>query len=88
MRTSTSGSSGQIQLVPASAKDTLASIGCVRERVPVWAAEPKMNQMTTGHIIMDGFIWHSISCVCNTCIRNDKTFRVTFNRQEFRPFLL
>lgn len=88
MRTRTSGSSGEVQLVPATAKGTLASLGRVQERVPVWAGEPEMDQVPAGHIIMDGFIWHSISCACNSCIRNDNPFRVTFSRQEFRPYLL
>jgi hypothetical protein len=88
MRTSTSGFSGQVQLVPATAKDTLASIGRVRGRVPAWAGEPEMDQVPAGYIIMDSFVWHSISCACNSCIRNDDTFRVTFSRQDFRPYLL
>jgi hypothetical protein len=87
MRTSASGSSGQVELAPSTARATLASIGRVRERLPAWAGEPEMDQTPAAHIIMDGFIWHSISCACNSCIRNDNAFSVTFNRREFRPYL-
>ena len=38
------------------------------------------------HMDMDGFTWHSISCVCSNCVSNDNKFTVTFNRPDFRPY--
>ena len=87
-----SGSAEQGGLVPATVKTTLASAEGVLDRAQATAGMPGKdltgNRDSAGHMIMDGFIWHSISCVCNSCVRNDKAFRVTFNRQDFRPFMI
>ena len=87
-----SGSAEQGELVPAPVKTTLASAEGVLDRAQATAGMPGKdltgNRDSAGHMIMDGFIWHSISCVCNSCVRNDETFRVTFNRQDFRPFMI
>ena len=87
-----SGSAEQGGLVPATVKTTLASAEGVLDRAQATAGMPGKdltgNRDSAGSMIMDGFIWHSISCVCHSCVRNDKTFRVTFNRQDFRPFMI
>ena len=87
-----SGPAGQGGLAPATVKATRASAGGVLDRAQATAGMPGKdltgNRDSAGSMIMDGFIWHSISCVCHSCVRNDKTFRVTFNRQDFRPFMI
>jgi hypothetical protein len=87
-----SASAEQGGLVTATVKTTGASAGGVLDRAQDTAGMPGKdltgNRDSTRHTIMDGFIWHSISCVCNSCVCNDKTFRVTFNRQDFRPFMI
>jgi hypothetical protein len=87
-----SGSAEQGGLVPATVKTTWASAGGVLDRAQATAGMPGKdligNRDSAGHMMMDGFIWHSISCVCDSCVCNDKTFRVTFNRQDFRPFMI
>ncbi len=100
MSVNESGSAEQGGLAPATVKTTRASAGGVLDRAQATAGMPGQatagmpgkdltgNRDSAGHMIMDGFIWHSISCVCNSCVRNDKTFRVTFNRQDFRPFMI
>ena len=92
MSVNESGSAEQGGLVPATVKTAWASAGGVLDRAHATAGMPGKdltgNRDSAGHMMMDGFIWHSISCVCNSCVRNDKTFRVTFNRQDFRPFMI
>jgi len=92
MSVNESGPAGQGGPVPATVTTTRASAEGVPDRAQAAAGMPGKdltgNRDAAGHMIMDGFIWHSISCVCNSCVRNDKTFRVTFNRQDFRPFMI
>ena len=87
MSVNESGSPEQGGLVPATVKTTWASAGGVLASAQATAGMPGKdltgNRDSAGHMMMDGFVWHSISCVCNSCVRNDKTFRVTFNRQDF-----
>jgi len=87
-----SGPAEQGGLVAGTVTTPRASAEGVLDRAQAAAGMPGEdltgNRDSAGHMIMDGFIWHSISCVCNSCVRNDKTFRVTFNRQDFRPFMI
>ncbi len=91
MRTSECGQGEQIGLASATAKATRASTAAVVDYVPAPAEVPERdllsNFMSAGHMIMDGFIWHSISCACKSCVRNDKKFMITFNRPDFRPYV-
>ena len=91
MRTSECGSGEPAGLASATVKATRASTACVVDYVPVPAAMPEKDLMssctTAEHMIMDGFIWHSISCACNSCVRNDYKFMITFNRPDFRPYV-
>jgi hypothetical protein len=88
MTTCKCGSAEQAGLASATVKATRASTVPVVDYVPAPARVPERdlmsNSMATEHMIMDGFIWHSISCVCNSCVRNDYKFMITFNRPDFR----
>lgn len=91
MSTSDFGSGVQAALASATVKATRASTASVVDYVPVPAGAPEKdlmsNCMSAEHMIMDGYIWHSISCACNSCVRNDKKFMITFNRPDFRPYV-
>ena len=90
MRTSECGSGEQAALASATVKATRASTAPVLDYAPSRAAMPERdlmsNRRSTEHMILDGFIWHSISCACNSCVRNDNKFMVTLNRPDFRPY--
>jgi len=93
MSTRESGPSEQAGQVPATvpAAGTSASTSAagVLSRAQSRQQEPETDRMIkkapTQHMIIDGFTWHSISCVCHSCVHNDNAFNVTFNRRDFRP---
>ena len=91
MSTSKCGSGEQAGLASAAVKATRASTAPMGDYVPAPAGVPQRdlmsNFMAAEHMIMDGFIWHSISCACNSCVRNDYKFMITFNRPDFRPYV-
>ncbi len=91
MSTSECGSVGQAELASATVKAARAFTASVVDYVPVPAGVPEKDPMSTcmsaEHMIMDGSVWHSISCACNSCVRNDKKFMITFNRPDFRPYV-
>ena len=91
MITSKCGSAEQAGLAAAAVKATRASTAAMVDYVPAPAGVPERdlmsNSMAAEHMIMDGFIWHSISCACNSCVRNDYKFMITFNRPDFRPYV-
>jgi hypothetical protein len=91
MGTSGSGSGKQAALSSAAGKATRASTTSVVDYVPAPARVPERdlmsNCMPAEHMIMDGFTWHSISCACNNCVRNDDKFMITFNRPDFRHYV-
>jgi hypothetical protein len=86
MTTSGSGSGKQAS-PPAAGKATRASTAPVNCG-PAPAGMPERDLMSScmhaEHMTMDGFTWHSISCACNNCVRNDDKFMITFNRPDFR----
>lgn len=90
MSTSGSGSGKQAALSSAAGKATRASAAPVAGYAPAPAGVPDRdlmsNRMPAEHMIMDGFTWHSISCACNNCVRNDDKFMITFNRSDFRHY--
>jgi len=69
--------------VPAASATGVLSRAQPRREAP--EADLMIKKAPTQHMIMDGFIWHSISCVCHSCVHNDNAFNVTFNRRDFRP---
>ena len=89
MNTSECRSREQAALASATVKATRASTPSVVDYVPVPAGVPEKdlmsNCMSAEHMIMDGFIWHSISCARDSCVRNDYKFMITLNRPDFRP---
>jgi len=91
MSTGEYGSGEQTGLASATVKATRASTAPVVDYVPAPAGAPERdlmsNFMSAEHMIMDGFIWHSISCACKSCVCNDKKFMITFNRPDFRPYV-
>ena len=92
MSTSESGSGEQAELARATVKTTRTSTGRLLDWIQAHAALPEKDLRShkgpTEHLIIDGFIWHSISCVCNCCVRNDNSFEVQFNRRDFRPYVI
>jgi hypothetical protein len=91
MSTSQCGSGELAELASATMRATRAYTAPVVDHVPAPAGAPERdltgNRLSAGHMIMDGFIWHSISCACNNCVRNDNKFMITFNRPDFRPYV-
>ena len=100
MSTSKCGPGEQAGLASAAVKATRASTAPMGDYVPappmgdyvlapagVPERDLMSNFMAAEHMIMDGFIWHSISCACNSCVRNDYKFMITFNRPDFRPYV-
>ena len=73
----------------AMVKATRMSMGWMPDWAQAQAEAPERD--LSGHkgptedMIMDGFIWHSISCACNSCVRNDNSFNFQLNRRDFRP---
>jgi hypothetical protein len=91
MSTSKFSSGEQAGLASATATATRASTAPTVDYGPAPAGVPERDLMSkfmaAEHMIMDGFIWHSISCACNSCVRNDYKFMITFNRPDFRPYV-
>jgi hypothetical protein len=89
MSTHESGRSEQAGQASATAPAVRASATGVlsrpHPRQEAQETDPMIKKAPTEHMIMDGFIWHSISCVCHSCVHNDNAFNVTFNRRDFRP---
>jgi len=89
MSTRESSPSEQAGQAPATVPAARASATGVLSRAQPPQEAPETDLMIkkapTQHMIMDGFIWHSISCVCHSCVHNDNAFNVTFNRRDFRP---
>jgi hypothetical protein len=89
MSTNESDSGEQVDLARATVKTTRTSTLRLLDWVQAQAGVPEKDLRShkgpTDHLIIDGFIWHSISCVCYRCVRNDNTFSVQFNRRDFRP---
>jgi len=87
MSTSESDSGEQVGLAPV--KITGTSTGRLLDLRQAQMEAPERDSMSheepTEHMILDGFIWHSLSCVCNSSVRNDNSFSVQFNRRDFRP---
>jgi len=85
-----SDSREQVELARAAVRTTRASSGWLGGWVQTHVATPEKDGHAgpTEHLIMDGFIWHSMSCICKCCVRNDNTFCVQFNRQDFRPYMV
>ncbi len=85
-------SSEQVHLASAAVIAAQASTGCMPDCAQARPRAPERglasNKVSSELVIMDGFIWHSISCICDSCVRNDNTFSVTFNRRDFRPYTL
>jgi hypothetical protein len=91
MTTSGSGSGKQAALSSAMGKTTRAPAAPVVGYVPAPEGADERDLMNNclpaEHMMMDGFTWHSISCACKNCVRNDYKFMITFNRPDFRHYL-
>ena len=87
MSTSRSGPGEQAALWPATGKATRAPTA-LAGYVPAPAGVPETDltgaSAPAAHMTMDGYTWHSISCACHKCVRNDDKFMITFNRPDFR----
>jgi hypothetical protein len=83
-------SSEQVHLASAAVIAAHPSTGCVPDCAQAGPGAPERdlasNKVSSDLVIIDGFTWHSISCICDSCVRNDNTFSVTFNRRDFRPY--
>ena len=90
MSTIECGPGEQAALASATVKATGASTAPALDYAPSRAETPETDLMSNRrpaeHMILDGFIWHSISCACNSCVHNDSKFMVTLNRPDFRPY--
>ncbi len=92
MSTTERDSVEQVEPTWATVKATRLSMGWMPDWVQAQVAVPERglsgHKGPTEHIIMDGFIWHSISCVCDSCVRNDNSFNFQLNRRDFRPYVI